>query len=254
MKERPILFSSPMVRAILDGRKTQTRRVVKPQPATGQGMVNAGYCGDQNLWLRNGPCSNTDAAIEWRCPYGKVGDRLWVRESWRIGAWCEDDGSIAIDYLSSTPEKTPFITVPEDLEDYHGSSVFERYWKQSCNDCIKAGTKSNEDDRYYWDVGQSPCRIRPPIHMPRWASRITLEITDIRVERLQDISDEDAIDEGVQVSLGGMWCGSPHKAHGAPRQHNNPHTAFRDIWESIKGSGSWDANPWVWVLTFGRVM
>jgi len=85
MKERPILFSGPMVRAILEGRKTQTRRVVKPQPAPGQGMVNASYCGDPHLWLREGPCNKSDPAFVWRCPYGKPGDRLWVRETFAEG-------------------------------------------------------------------------------------------------------------------------------------------------------------------------
>lgn len=86
MKERQILFSGPMVRALLAG--TKTRRVVKPQPAANQGMVNAAYCGDRNLWLRDGPCSSSDPAKEWRCPYGQPGDRLWVREMHYLhGIW-----------------------------------------------------------------------------------------------------------------------------------------------------------------------
>jgi hypothetical protein len=92
MKDHPILFSAPMVRALLDGSKTQTRRVVKTQPVRGQGMVSASYCGFRNLWLRDGPCSKTDPAKEWRCPYGQPGgDRLWVKEThWRD----DEDGDI----------------------------------------------------------------------------------------------------------------------------------------------------------------
>ena len=146
-KERPIIFSGPMIRAILEGRKTQTRRIVKPN------------------------------CLSKLSPYGRTGDRLWVRETW-----------------GHNPEGPGYV--------YRSDGDF--------------------DMKFHGD------RWRPSIHMPRWASRITLEVTGVRVERLQDINEEDALAEGVEH-------------------------AFRSLWESINGPGSWDANPWVWVVEFRRV-
>lgn len=175
IKERPILFSAPMVRAILEGRKTQTRRIIKSR------KNNSIFMGG---W--------TDSFIldegnrEWtlsECPYGQPGDHLWVRESWqKFGkeyAYAATDGDI----------------YPE--------------------------TK--------W---------RPSIHMPRAASRLTLEITDIRAERLHDITEADAIAEGCES--GGNWDSAPT-------------VQYSNLWETINGPGSWEANPWVWVITFKKI-
>lgn len=173
-KERPILFSAPMVRAILDGRKTQTRRVVKDNHLRG--------------------CQPEDYLLS-LCPYGQRGDRLWVRETWQT-------------------------------------------WKEF--DRVRPANISNQAEIQYpatydgWDS-----RIRLPIHMPRWASRITLKITGVRVERLQDISRGDAMAEG---------CPFANTADGP-----NPRQWYADLWEQINGEGSWDANPWVWVIEFKRV-
>lgn len=175
---KPILFSSDMVKALLAGTKTQTRRLVKPQPQISHDID---------------------------CPYGKPGDLLWVRETWCPVDDSDFDGGEWIDYRA-TPK-------------YEASHP--------------AGWENEPDspDALKW---------RPSIHMPRWASRITLRITDVRVERLQEISEADAIAEGCPaVSLYSLDCES------TPPSHH-----FRALWESINGKGSWDENPWVWAITF----
>lgn len=219
MKERPILFSAPMVRAILDGTKTQTRRVAK-----GVAAVHS---------VTGEPLAKLDSAgPRVSCPYGQPGDRLWVRETWRIGSWSEDSGSIAIDYQADGNNRREWLEVPDGDD-------FLRYWQQSRDDAIKA---LGDQDRYKWEPGQSPCRWRPSIHMPRFASRITLEITGVRVERLKDISEADAIAEGVQ-GLETTIQGQEITGHIAK---------YALLWESINGPGSWDANHWVWVVEFKR--
>jgi len=230
MKERPILFSAPMVRAILDGTKMQTRRVVKPIPAADQLLglvVGSGgfhYVADQT------PITYPDLRrIRWDCPYGQPGDMLWVRETWRIGAWSEDNGSIAIDYQADGHNRREWLEVPNGED-------FLRYWQQSTDDAIKV---YGDQDRYKWEPGKSPCRWRPSIHMPRWASRTTLEITGVRVERLQDISRGDAMAEG---------CPFPNMAEG-----DDPRQWFAELWAQINGAVSWDANPWVWVVEFSAI-
>lgn len=223
MKERPILFSAPMVRAILEGRKTMTRRAVKNTIA--ESWLGVGDPG-------NGFSPEFVALPENHlCPYGQPGDRLWVRETWRVGAWDSDYGRIAVDYAAS-PElgKTPWLDVPDD-------DVFVRLWEQSTDDAMKANLPLDEEGSYHWEPGKAPTRWRPSIFMPRWASRITLEIKNVRVERLNEISDDDAMAEGVEH----FWS--------TPR----PAVAnFWRLWESINGPGSWDANPWVWVIEFKR--
>lgn len=190
MKEKPILFSAPMVRAILDGRKTQTRRVVK-KAIPDESFINAPYNGFAFVGQFNGGTYT----VPFLCPYGQPGDRLWVRETWQ--------------------------TYKE----------FDR---------VRPNDISNQSEIQYpatydgWDS-----RKRPSIHMPRWASRITLEITNVRVERLQDITDADALAEGVDqtnTSIGGYAT-----------------ERFKRLWQSINGQGSWAANPWVWVIEFKRI-
>ena len=196
MKETGLMFKAPLVRAILSGQKTQTRRVVKPQPAPGQGMVNAAYCGDRHLWLRDGPCDESDPAYEWRCPFGKPGDRIYVRETWRQQA---DDDGFLIDNAFWYRATDPDVMDSEDME-------------------------------------KSPWG--PSIHMPKSAARIWLEVTGVRVERLQSISEADAKAEGVDAS----------KYHGLDRAYAR---AFSELWEST--GGDWAANPWVWVVDFKRI-
>lgn len=195
MKERGILFSGEMVRALLEATnpKTQTRRIVKrPKSMSAEDMADAieamhriGVCDV----TRRGPCDGV--AARFRCPYGKPGDRLWVRETW---AYFGGDEYI---YQQS-----------------HGSVAYRV-----------------EDDRLSLiDRIEPPGgRWRPSIFMPRWASRIDLDVTTVRVERLNDISEADAIAEG---------CASVAE--------------YRELWERINGAGSWAENPWVWVVEFRR--
>jgi hypothetical protein len=208
MSDRPILFSAEMVRAILDGRKTQTRRMVKPQPPAEAESVS------RQLSSREAP--ELDGAWQWWagkpqtpitkplfCPYGKPGDALWVRETWRVHK--------SYDSLNAAR-----------VYGAMGGDV------AYCVDYL--ATPRQED---FWGRG------RPSIHMPRWASRITLRITDIRVERLLDISCADAEAEGA--------------GHEAGLTGGQAREAFSHLWNNIKGPGAWEANPWVWVISFERV-
>ena len=194
IKERPILFSAPMVRAILDGRKTVTRRPVK-----GAGLK----------WLEDFTPEYVADPANSLCPYGKPGDRLWVRETCFIN-----------DYRQA------------------GVPVEER---------ADVDLVYRADPLPDWEGEESLITWRPSIHMPRWASRILLEITDVRVERLQDISRADIRAEGLQCppELGGDDV-SPNYRDWYP-------AAWRQLWESINGADSWNANPWVWVVEFKRV-
>ncbi|WP_368082458.1 hypothetical protein ACNFYU_10500 [Klebsiella oxytoca] len=210
MKERGMIFNAEMVRAILDGRKTQTRRTVKPQPDE-DGLVK----------VINGPWVDTS---EWNylCPFGDVGDRIWVRETFQ----------------------GPLFGY-EQMEAYlEDSSRFEK--PEFCQYAADGGHRPEYQDaddnlRHGW---------RPSIHMPRWASRILLEITDVRVERLNSIHDVDAMREGIQNLT---TCS--HADFGIPGVVNAQHPvrAFQLLWESIYGADSWKFNPWVWVIEFKRV-
>ena len=208
MKSRPILFSAPMVRALLAGTKTQTRRVAKHPHVLSAKRINSYpghtlfYCTLQETVV--GAASVGAVA----CPYGVPGDQLWVRETWAHhvqaqGAERDEDG--------------PFVYAAD------GPQALQ----------ARLATK--------WTPG---------IHMFRWASRITLEITAVRVERLQDISEADAQAEGVEYSerFGGYCIGEA--------QHFNSHDpreSYWSLWEAINGPGSVEANPWAWCLSFKRV-
>lgn len=241
--ERPILFSASMVRALLAGTKTQTRRVAK---LLGAEVIEERPDGlDGAVFSQPWPWSpQHDGWVS--CPYGRPGDRLWVKETWRVGAW-RDDGRVALDYAAS-PElvRTPWLTPPAEH--------FRKLARQGLEDCDKAvrrgalAVEEHLDGRFTWPHGGSPCRWRPSIHMPRWASRITLEVTAVRVERLQDISEADARAEGISCTNSHRW-GLPETG----MEHNAPTHAFRTLWESINGADSWDVNPWVWVISFKRV-
>ena len=187
MKERPMLFSAPMVRAILDGRKTVTRRIVKARDLEWM---------DVHQGLRE-----PDNAE--RCPYGQPGDRLWVRET-----FARIDG-----------QTRPWIETDYQATYTHGDRLGDTL-----------GIKK---------------RWTPSIHMPRHASRITLEITSVRVERLQEISADDARAEGC-----------PDKPVPGAEQASVDLLAklwYHDLWEQINGPASWDANPWVWAIEFRRL-
>lgn len=221
-KERPILFSAPMVRALLDGRETQTRRVVKPQYACQR--VTWGCRGGQGFGFFFSGHEGDDDGVNGfiKCPYGQPGDRLWVRETW------------AVKQLGSKP-----MPPVQYRADYKGPYSEIRPF-------------GNPD--YKW---------RPSIHMPRWASRITLEIVSVRVERVKDISEEDAKAEGVERftkdgKLMKFWAGDPSENKDVPPctwqdMPRSAREAYAALWDSINGAGSWASNPWCWVLEFRRV-
>ncbi|WP_286919730.1 hypothetical protein [Pseudomonas sp. UBA6753] len=220
MKERPILFSGPMVRAILEGQKTVTRRPVKPQYMEGPWSVRRTEAPrydrhSHDWWLPTG--SQPYAALP-PCPYGQPGDRLWVREAWLADAQLD---SIA----------------PRDL------SLGEPILYPADGSLRQTGCAM---------VSQG--RGRPSIHMPRWASRILLEVTDVRVERLQDISEDQCIAEGIERCIPG--CQSPYDGDGAPEcdcMNLSYEESFQALWTSINGAKSWSSNPWVWVVEFKRI-
>ncbi len=227
MKERPILFSAPMVRALLAGTKTQTRRVVKPQPPQDAGEV---FCGwyyptiiDRQGHEQRGPLTygawTLDGAWGLPSPYGQHSDRLWVRETFAIVPRTA--------YACS--EGVQQTLRPDDPYE-HDAAIYREGWTRS-----KGG--------FSW---------RSSIHMPRWASRIMLQVTGVRVERLQDISEADAIAEGCTKNHNGYYWGGPHAVSGL-KQMATADSAYRDLWESINGDGSWDANPWVWVVEFKKI-
>jgi hypothetical protein len=195
MKERPILMKAHEVRAILAGTKVQTRRVVKPRkdPDFGCHLAPGEIAGDENRSRL--------------CPYGRPGDRLWVREAWTTHKFMDaipprDLTTISIAYVADGP--------------------------------IKTG------------------KYRQAFHMPRRYSRILLDVTAVRVERLQDISEADAKAEGVTPKWEPGCSGRLMEALGGFR-FRPAGSAYAELWEQINGPGSWDANPWVWVVEFRRV-
>lgn len=212
MTEHPILFSGPMVRAILEGRKTQTRRVVKVQP--GQ------HC---KPWLKDGLwkwlIAETGMGVSefFRCPYGTPSDRLWVRETFAI---------VGVEGRKVSVARAERMPAGKSLSDTDG------------------GLETIEVDRdtAAWATQRVDCeRWKPAIFMPRWACRIVLDVTAVRVERLQSISNEDAEQEGVQCQ--------PLSARGFVDY-------YRELWDSINGKRgmvTWTDNPWVWVVTFRKL-
>lgn len=204
IRERPILFSGPMIRAILDGKKTQTRRIVKSTRNNADGIAVVETCEGTWPYHLYGDLVTDENGCDHivKCPYGMPGERLWVRETW----------------------------LPLDRDHWIGS---QRY-------AYAADITADGDEirKEYLRLGR-PYRWRPSIHMPRAASRITLEVTDIRVERLHEISEEDAIAEGCQCT-------------GAPAALTN-RGEFAKLWELINGEESWKSNPWVWVVSFKRM-
>lgn len=256
MNEKPILFSGPMVRAILEGRKTMTRRVMKPQPTYDPGAWKNYHPigGNQDgawVWSPRKDCfwfcwddwSNFDPRIANDCPYGRPanfdGDRLWVRETWAADIpGCPNGLSYRADHL-----------------DPRG------------------------------DGPANPIHWHPSIHMPRWASRLTLEITSVKVERVQDISEADAWSEGISefsggkidalLALGGIVAANPKLSRrgflkglvglglmgviGASglSDFTTARGTFAALWDSINGKRpgcSWSDNPWVWVVKFKKIV
>ncbi|EDV4899420.1 hypothetical protein K0L59_004258 [Salmonella enterica] len=203
MKERGMIFNAEMVSAILSGRKTQTRRPIKWEQTR---FTEIAERDDGSLWPWAEDCER-GGDIWFACPYGEIGDRIWVRETFRVHSRATDVATLVYraSVRNSWTEQTHRVPVAV---------------------CNKPAT---------------PEKWTPSIHMPRWASRILLEITDVRVERLRDLSEEDAKSEGITPSAGGVLPGWEYRIN------------FRDLWMDIYGTDNWEANPWVWVIEFKRV-
>ncbi len=222
----PILFNTDMVQAILKGRKTVTRRAIKyPFEVHPNGFITKPR-GNERL-----------------CPYTppyQPDDILYVRETWRVGAWDIRNQMIAFDYKDGTCGELVHI---------HDRKLFERLVDQSREDARKARCEYNGVD-FVWEKGKSPCRWHPSIHMPREAARIWLKATGVRVERLQDIDDEGAKAEGINWK-NGKHVGVEEKLRRSAIER------FAEIWNgTIKSADQdfygWDANPYVWVIGFQR--
>ena len=248
MTERGMIFNGEMVRAILDGRKTQTRRIMKVQPKPSKSRPGDFWFSSKKLESMvhvsdlapgNSPIADYHLFIqEHCCPFGAVGDRIWVRETFQ-GPLVHEE---LFEEYSAYPEK---FETPEYCEYAADGGVRPEY----CD--------LEDNLRHGW---------RPSIHMPRWASRILLEITNVRVERLNAISEEDAQREGVHTEV---WDQTVVARNYAARDEffqfwseDMPHyvemnqlyrSSFRSLWESIYGAENWLANPWVWVIEFKRV-
>ncbi|WP_293797115.1 hypothetical protein [uncultured Pantoea sp.] len=218
MRERGIIFNAEMVRAVLEGRKTQTRRIMKVQPESNQlGLLRITASTKRSdigkyHWAESNATGNHVRSKLFACPYGAVGDRLWVRETW------------SEDFANFYPNDRVWYAADDD-----------RRLDIEVVDGVR-GIFSPESNVHV------PFRWHPSIHMPRWASRITLEITGVRVERLTALSDDDARNEGCPAQL-------PHN----PEDEHQARTWFRGLWSEIYGEESWQANPWVWVIEFKRV-
>lgn len=245
-KELPILFSAPMVRAILEGRKTQTRRVMKQQPEHRWNLLRVDESGASFCTGNHERSQGCSGDVVMACPYGKPGDRLWVRETWRVEAWSDIDNNLQIGYAAGGNwDRSDVIPAQYDPD----GEMFCKLAAQSEEDAIKRGFDPADGDidaqSWTWSEKEIPTRWRPSIHMPRWASRITLEVTGMRVQRLQDISEGDAFAEGMNSGSLEIWKSGD----------DTPIGMFGQLWDSIndaRGLG-WDTNPWVWVVEFRRV-
>lgn len=246
-KERPIIFSGPMVRAILDGRKTQTRRIIKqvptythlewnegPKKGQPRRIMDWGLSGvyeedPGKFWLDVQTHVDDNTHEEIKCPYGTVGDRLWVRET----------------YCQKAEDGYPVYNADGNLDPscYHYAA--DGYYVMKCD---------GDGGMEFTKSGREASPWKSPIFMPRHASRITLEVVSVRVERLQEITEDDVAKEGFIE-----WSDPPRvtsKHYGltnADVWETSPKSAFARVWREINGPLSWDCNPWVWRVEFKRV-
>lgn len=284
MSEKPILFSGPMVRAILEGQKTQTRRVVKIDRygcacRAGRGLKIGA---DGPVWRPYGGSPEVPApqdVVNEFCPYGKPGDRLWVRETWRPYSWTEDGGPWTFQFAAdmATRRERAQAIVGDKYEEWD-----QRIWQQVSEECDAAHLDIDDEGNYIRNPDETPPKWRPSIHMPRWASRIDLLVKDVRVERLQEISEADALAEGIgqfghaekwsalaalagimaanpQISRRGLLTAALSAFHLAVNKDGKAEActatgAFAHLWDSINAAKHpWGSNPWVWVVEFERV-
>lgn len=205
MSDKPILFSASMVRALFDGRKTQTRRVAKFVEAIDDGEFHIHSAGGGLYGISENDVPND--AVDY-APY-QIGDRLWIREAYRINGWATDVATV-------------FYRAHENAS-----------YSEMCEQWPVADHKP---------IAVTPGKWRPGIHLPRWASRMTLVVTDVRVQRLQEITEEDAIAEGAQCEF--------RTVHGLASKSESHQFGFANVWDAINGAGAWAANPFVVAYTF----
>lgn len=277
MRERGILFSAPLVKALLAGAKTQTRRLIKPQPVrqlpnerelpspTGEPWTIRRDLGWRWQRSKNWSCFVADNAhapfaehLANHCPYGVPGDRLWVRETWgdrgcavTLHGGGESNHRAFIHYLADDSKREIPLTRKQ----------FDELGKRHLHEqdaCPKVTGDEGSDERWASSEAYSDwlrafwTKSRPSIFMPRWASRITLEVTEVRVQRLHDISEDDAKAEGVE-RLQHVADDQPLLSGGTAG--DRPHVlAFSVLWDDINGErASWASNPWVWCVSFRRL-
>lgn len=243
MKERPILFSGAMVRALLEGRKTVTRRAMRIQPVL-KGRLWQVYGAGWSDSMDSVPCVYGHS-LAVACPYGQVGDRLWVRETWSD---VNLSGAPGIAYRADGDVRD-LMEDASFLEDGRAFNYEDPRAKPYTFACWA-------DDL----IGGVEGKWRPSIHMPRWVSRIQLEVVSVRVERLQAGEGETGFEsrylaEGINRIHHGDGEHYYHAMNSDPEPGNwcDPFDAWRELWTSINGQESWDANPWVWVVEFRRV-
>lgn len=217
-KEIPILFSTPMVQAILAGRKTMTRRVVKPQLPIGTKWHEV-YDGELNYRIVDEKIVSTLC----KCPYGKPGDLLWVRENWAARDCNTSTGVVKLEYQASEGEYSN-ILLKKSVMILYAPLREKKKWK--------------------------PC-----IHLPKEAARIWLEVTDVRVERLQEVTDREAAAEGIEYVTSPSMTVRGWRDYENAKPENGPNfyrevMSFRSLWSKINGPESWEANSWVWVVSF----
>lgn len=247
MRERPILFSARLILALLEGRKTQTRRVLKKPPDSEFGF-DSWTLGDGHLgvgwYCHIGEYPDEGAAGVWRCPYGKPGDQLYVREAHALG--------------NSLPDGTPSPRVAYRATMTCGAWGGRQYIPHGF--VVDGRTVHEHPENARGDsfgLGLFGGKWRPSIHMPRWASRIQLEVVSVRVERLQAITWRDALAEGIEPTPCHAHDSGPHGCVDCMGTNigDNPVDEFAHLWDTInaKRGFGWDANPWLWVIEFKRL-
>ena len=255
LQERPVIFSAQEVNAVLAGDKTQQRVIVERNKDT---QPLFGSCAWYHLWCDDlsGHKMERVSRVDHQpmqeyvsvghCPFGKVGDRLWVQEDWRVGAWRETGGVLAIDYKAS-PEitNTPWVQINDDID----GKKFEAVWIAVTDELDSKGIKTNDDGHYHWPAGQAPLDWHEASTMERWASRLLLEITDIRIERILDISDTDAKAMGLRPD----YCDHKYQTCediGCIGKWAEPLMNYFIHEKNIENVSSHD---WVWVVEFKKV-
>jgi hypothetical protein len=249
IKEIPILFSTPMVKAILEGRKTQTRRLLKCKRIPVEDIASVHPDGAGAGWIawigRAVSAEETRVVYPgdhgFKCPYGKAGDLLWVRESWQLKGWDFEEGTMTVKFKTGETHKCLAHDPDED-----SSWLMDKVDQLENRGYIKPDP-SNEEMFVFTDKAQP---FHPSIHMPKEAARIWLRVENVRIERLQDITGDDVLAEGV---------GEKHRSGAKSmttagidyrRWQADQKLKFQKLWVKINGADTWQANPWVWVVQF----